>query len=114
MAKALMRVTVDGRTYEADLNRLTFAEARAVEKASGESFATILSAKAPTMTGVQALVWVTMKRGEPTLKFADLDDRAIEDFDLDRMEVADADPTEAGTPAWKESDSATSEPSPKS
>lgn len=80
MAQAVMTVTVDGVAHEADLNRLTFAEARAIERITGESFADIM--RTQSMTAVQALVWVILKRDDPTLKFTDLDDRAINDFDL--------------------------------
>ena len=112
--KRIIRVTVDGKSHEADLNRLTFAEARAIEKKAGESMAEIMKTK--SMTSVQAIVWVVVKRSEPTLKFEDLDDREILDFDLELIEGDEptTDPTVAGTPAWNDSDSATSESSPQS
>jgi len=111
MASRTMRVTVDGKSYEADLSRFTFAEARAIEKKCGESMAEIMKTK--SVTSVQAIVWVVVKRGEPTLKFEDLDDREMADFELDVVDPeaeegeAEADPTEAGTPAWKNDESAT-------
>lgn len=111
MASRTMRVTVDGKSYEADLSRFTFAEARAIEKKCGESMAEIMKTK--SVTSVQAIVWVVVKRGEPTLKFEDLDDREMADFELDMLDddakegEAEADPTEAGTPAWKNDESAT-------
>lgn len=110
----VVRVTVDGKAYEADLNRFTFAEAKAIEKKCGESMAEIMKTK--SMAAVQAIVWVVVKRGEPTLKFEDLDDREISDFDLEMVQEDEPtpDPTVAGTPAWKDSDSATSESSPRS
>lgn len=108
--KRIIRVTVDGESYEADVNRLTFAEARAVEKKAGESMADIMRTK--SIASVQALIWVVVKRGDATLKFEDLDDREIADFDIEEIKddeegEATADPTEAGTPAWKESEPAT-------
>lgn len=105
--KRTVRVTVDGKSYEADLNRFTFAEARAIEKKCGESLAEVM--KSRSVTSVQAMVWVVVKRGEPTLKFEDLDDREMVDFDLEMVEEdeTETDPTEAGTPAWSSSESAT-------
>jgi len=108
--KRTVRVTVDGKSYEADINRLTFAEAKAVERKSGESIAEIMRTK--SMAAVQALIWVIVKRGEPTFKYEDLDDREVADFDIEEVPVdaevaTEADPTEAGTPAWKIDSSAT-------
>jgi len=111
MASRTMRVTVDGKSYEADLSRFTFAEARAIEKKCGESMAEIMKTK--SVTSVQAIVWVVVKRGEPTLKFEDLDDREMADFELDMLDddakegEGEPDPTGAGTPAWKNDESAT-------
>lgn len=93
--KRIMTVSVDGKSYEADLNRLTFAEARAIEKKAEASMADIMQTK--SMAAVQALVWVVVKRGEPTLKFEDLDAREVSEFDLDMVEDDEpADPTVAG------------------
>lgn len=114
--KRIVTVTVDGKSYEADLNRFTFAEAKAIEKKSGESMAEIMKTK--SMASVQAIIWVVVKRGEPTLKYEDLDDREIADFDLDmaKEDEPTEDPTGAGdaTPASKDSGSAGSEDSPSS
>ena len=105
-----MTVAVDGAAHEMDITRLTFAEARAIEKVTGQRFADALTN--PSIDAVQALIWVCLKRGEPTLKFADLDDRAISDFDLEidkaEPEIDKAEPdgivadgiVADGTPTW--------------
>lgn len=99
----VMRVTVDGTAHEADMERLTFAEGRAIEKVSGLPLSDILGAgKKPTMTTVQAMVWVVLKRDDTTLKFSDLDDRAIGDFQIENVAPEageDANPTEPSVAA---------------
>lgn len=81
-----------------DESKLTFAEARAVEKVSGRSFSELADPAVSGSMGVmQALLWVSMKRAEPTLKFADLDDMPIADFEWDDDEEA-GDPGESPDP----------------
>ena len=93
-----MRFTVDDKAYDYDDATMTFAEGRAIEKATGRTFGEIGElAKSGSLSAIQALVWVAMKRTEPTLKFSDLDDRAISAFDFDDAEPdedAGADPTD--------------------
>jgi len=70
--------TVEGVEYTL-VQSPTFGEARAIEKVTGKSFAAIsTNPELQTMDFTQALVWVSMKRVEPTLTFSDLDDLDIE------------------------------------
>lgn len=70
------RIDGDSTEYEMLSTNLTFAEARAVEKATGQTFASIASSgdADQSVDVIQALLWVSMKRVNPTLTFADLDD----------------------------------------
>lgn len=97
-----MTFMVNGEPYELDVERLTFAEARAFESHSGISF--IESMENPQMRAsidaLQALVWIAVKRKEPTTKFSDLDDVEIssivtEDEDEEAGDEGEADPTPA-------------------
>lgn len=98
----MMRFSVDGDTHEFDEERLTFGEGRALETVTGYAFGELSQhASAGELTVVQAFIWVALKRKEPTLKFSDLDDRAISEFEFLEDEAADAEedarPTEGGT-----------------
>ena len=76
-----MRFVANGVKYEFDDERLTFAEAKAIQKAVGKSMGEIR--KDPEdITAMQAMVWVAMKRQDPTLTFFDLDDMAIGDIEF--------------------------------
>lgn len=101
------KFVVGGETFSLVESRFTFAEADAIETASGYAFSEImedpkLSSRAKV---VQALVWVSMKRTNPVLKFSDLNDLPIEDIEwLDddpepAASEAEPDPTEGGDPA---------------
>lgn len=85
----LVVTTADGAKHSLDVERMTFAEARAVERVSGMSIAEV--AGGGSLTAVQALLWVTLKRSEPELRFADLDDRPIGDFTFDVTRDAEPD-----------------------
>ena len=93
--------TVDGEHFTMlEPDRMTFAEARAVEKVTGLSF-TQIGGDDVSITTTQALLWVSMKRARPELKFADLDDVAPGSIEWDEAEP-EADPTgadEAPSPA---------------
>lgn len=80
MAK-ILKLTVDGERAEIDVEKLTFAEARAIEKVTGADIAEAL--KKMSMTTVQALIWVTWKRHHPGSLFSDFDDKAISDVDME-------------------------------
>ena len=92
----LVVTTPDGVQHALDVERMTFAEARAVEKVTGLSIAEV--ARGGSLAGLQALLWVTLKRDDPTLRFADLDDRPIGDFTVDvTKDEPDPDPSSPAT-----------------
>lgn len=90
--------TVDGTEFEMIDAKMTFAEARAVEKVTGISFQQITTDEhaRQSLDVVQALIWVSMKRQQPDLKFSDLDDLAIDSIEWSADEEAEeeARPTE--------------------
>lgn len=97
-----LRFTVDGTPHELDVNKLTLGEGRAIEKVCGETFAAMaktLTEGNASLTTFQALVWVAMKRAQPTLRFSELDDRPMGDIEVERIDddqpPGDADPTQA-------------------
>lgn len=96
-----MKFTIDGTAYEMVRSKVTFAEARAIEKVTGHTFQAISSDPeiANSTDVVQAMIWVSMKRVEPTLTFSDLDDIAIDgiEWETDEGEAAPADPTETAS-----------------
>jgi ornithine carbamoyltransferase len=72
-----MKFTINGDPTEYQMldTNLTFAEARAVETVTGKAFQSLATDEAEqTVDVIQALVWVSMKRVNPTLLFSDLDD----------------------------------------
>ena len=93
----VLTVTVQGEPHSIDLERVTFAEARAIERVTGKDFGDVASTK--SVTGVQALVWVAVKRDQPELKFSDLDDWAIADVEPDWQEDEPDPTTPAEVPA---------------
>ena len=92
-----MKFAVDGKDYEFDDASMTFAEGRAIEKVTGVPFGEVGTlAKKGSMTAIQAMVWVAMKRAEPTLKFSDLDDRPISSVEFAVADESDDEGDEAG------------------
>lgn len=91
-----MKFVVDGTKFEFDEDRLTFAEARAMEKATGRTMGEIGRAGGEDAASLQAMIWVAMKRSEPTLKFSDLDDMSMGSIEFleDEPTEDDADPTD--------------------
>lgn len=88
-----MQFKVDGEVFDFDENRLTFAEARALEHRTGVPFSKVgESAQDGGIDALQALIWIAMKRQQPTLMFSDLDDLAISDIEF-VTEEGEADPT---------------------
>lgn len=87
--------TYDGDHFDLlDDKSLTFAEGRAVEKVTGRP----LSEQGEALDSMQALLWVSIKRRRPELKFSDLDDAPVSAFAWDEEpaeEVDGADPTDA-------------------
>jgi hypothetical protein len=92
----VLEFTVNGEVYGLDVDRLTFAEARAFESHSGVSFVEAMEnpKTRTTIDALQALVWIAVKRKEPTTKFSDLDDVELGSIVSDEEE-AEPDPTRA-------------------
>jgi hypothetical protein len=105
-----MKFVVNGVKYEFDEDKVTFAEARAVEKVTGRTMAEVMRSGVEDVTTMQAIIWVAMKRADPTLKFADLDDTPVGDVEFIPEDepapaaeldppVLDAEPPEGSTPS---------------
>lgn len=102
-----MKFSVDGVEYELDEAKLTFGEARKVERVTGTPFAKLRHLKKTGDVGVeyvQAMVWIAMRRKKSDLEFSDLDDMAIGDVEFDNAKPAEevapsTDPTQAAAPA---------------
>jgi hypothetical protein len=90
-----MKFTIAGTTYELAQSKVTFAEAKAVERVTGHTFQAIQSD--PTVQQstdvIQAMIWISMKRVDPTLSFSDIDDVEIDGIEWESEEPA-PDPTE--------------------
>lgn len=90
----MISFTVDSVDYEFDEAKVTFGEARAIEKVTGHTFGKLDNAReAGEIAVTQAFIWVAMKRKDPTLTFSGLDDLAIGDivFHEDPEEVPTVD-----------------------
>jgi hypothetical protein len=76
-----------------DQDELTFAEARAIQKATGVPVGKFDGDDGAV---VQGFLWVSMKRRKPEMKFADLDDVPMSQIEWaeDEESDEDADPTE--------------------
>jgi hypothetical protein len=83
-----MEIKVADKSY--DLSRLTIVEAEAIEKVTGQKMQDALGSG--TASSLRALVWVAMKRQEPTLRYTDVD-FALEDVEVITPEDEGADPT---------------------
>lgn len=79
---------------------LLFAEARAIQKATGATLGALIESEGDSDT-IQALVWVSMKRVRPEMKFSDLDEIPVSSVEFfDDPEAGDPespDPTEGQT-----------------
>lgn len=99
----MIRFTVNDQTVEFDESKMLFAEARAIESVTGQTFQDAMTQiQAGSFTALQAFVWVAFKRSNPALKFSDLDDWNIGDLDVsvpDDDEAADAGPLVDSVPA---------------
>lgn len=74
-----MKFNIRGEIYELDDTALTFKDVRDMEKVTGILFSEQASnfiAEAG-MTGLQAVVWIAMRKKDPDLKFSDTDDIPI-------------------------------------
>lgn len=93
----MIRFTANGSKHQFDEDRLTFGEARALEKVCGYPFKDLgKHLQSGEMTSLQAVIWVAMKRGEPTLKFSDLDDMSLADIEFEDGDDDEPDPTGGG------------------
>jgi len=91
---------VKGETFDmVDAAKLTFAEADAIERVTGHTFQQIQADESISGSArvIQALLWVSMKRKQPELTFANLGDLSMGDIDWPEPEEAEvaADPTDA-------------------
>ena len=96
---------IDGETFTMlDPNKVTFAEADAVERVTGHSFGELQGSESlmQSVRVVQALIWVSVKRAKPEFQFSDLNDLPIDAIEWVEDEEA-ADPPqpadEAGEPS---------------
>lgn len=107
-----MKFIANGVKYEFDDEKMTFAEARAIQKAVGKSMGEIQ--KDPEdITATQASIWIAMKRQDPALKFTDLDDMAVGDIEWLKDEPLDEDeePVAEGPPVLGDEQDGISTPS---
>ena len=94
--------TFEGEHYELlEPDKLLFAEARAIERHTGETIAEMSEAEYPSATQLQAMLCASIKRKRPDFTFSDLDAVPIGAFewDEDEPEVVKPDPTEAADAA---------------
>lgn len=93
-----MKFVIAGKEYDLIESKFTFAEARALERVTGLSTDEILTdtKHRGKIDVLQAMLWISMKRIEPTLTFSDLDDIEIDDIewpDQDDDEAVEVPPT---------------------
>lgn len=95
-----MNIIVRGTKYEWDQARVTFAEARAIQKVTGKTLGEVgAAAEAGDAEAMQAILWTAMKRQETTLRYGDLDDLELGEFEVvpdpdeEQPEAAAPDPT---------------------
>jgi len=100
-----MRFVANGVKYEFDDTKLTFAEGKALQGKTKMTLAEVQEAVQKfDVVAVQGLVWVAMKRQDPTLRFEDLEDEALgsfeflEDEEIPPVEEQTPDPTDAADP----------------
>lgn len=77
------KVPGDDEVYDLVTTKLTFGEAKAVEKVTGFTMSQIgaLGENEQTTDILQAMFWISMKRKNPTLAYAELDDLPIEELE---------------------------------
>ena len=77
------KYTVAGEVFELlSAEDLLFAEARAIQKVTGVSLGALLESDGD-VDALQGLLWVSMKRTRPDMKFSDLDEVPIGSIDYD-------------------------------
>jgi hypothetical protein len=96
-----VKFVVNGVKYEFAQKKMTFAEAKAIQKVTKKTFGQVAdAAEQGDFEAMQAFVWVAMKKDDPTLKFSDLDDLELGEFEMipdpDDEEETEADPPVLG------------------
>jgi len=77
-----LRFIHEGTKYEINPERMTFREARDFRKATGYGVTQIGDAVKAGDEGVlQGLFWLAMRREDPPLRFSDLDEMPMGDFE---------------------------------
>ena len=94
-----MKIRIEGVEHDFDVNELTFGEGKALEGAFGGTMAEFGKAlNQGSMTAMQLVVWIVLRRERPELRIADLDSLPLSEFDIvaDEQEApASLDPTNA-------------------
>ena len=105
-----VKFEVDGQTYEIDTSRIMNTEAIAAQKVTGKNYNDWLGAcDDGDIESITALVWIAMKRGNPELRFKDVEFPVFETWGNreyivdDEVAADDADPTQADESAPTES-----------
>ena len=94
-----MKVLFDGEEFPLVQGKVTFAEARAMESLTGHTVAELERnpSLAESVTVIQAMAYISIKRVRPGVTFSDLDDAVIDEtvaVDEEPAEDATPDPTE--------------------
>lgn len=75
-----MKFNIRGQVYELDDTALTFKDVRDMERVTGVTFTGEGASNFITnagIAGLQAVVWIAMRKSDPDLKFSDTDDIPI-------------------------------------
>lgn len=92
-----MRIIIAGETY--DLGRVTLGEMAAVERATGRTWQELNNTNNPSVLATLALVYIALKRRDPSVKFTDdaVQNVSLEDMDIELddepEQPAEPDPT---------------------
>ena len=95
----MTKFSVEGQNYELVDSKFSFKEASDLERVTGFTINQIGSDPSVqgSITVLQAMVWVSMKRVRPELKFSDLDSLAIDEIEWEEEpETSEPDPTQPG------------------
>jgi hypothetical protein len=78
-----IRFRANGVDAVLDIDKVMFAEARAVERVTGKTFREAIQGLTDgSIESMQAIVWLAFKRKQPELKFSDIDSWAISDVQI--------------------------------
>lgn len=95
-----MQFIVRGTKYEFDQGKLTFKEARDVQKVTGRMFGQIAAdADQGDFEALQAMVWIAIRRTDSAFRFSELDSLELGEFEAvpdPDEEVDRADPPAPG------------------